>query len=264
MTVREPTTLADFLARLDEGLDVCDGLRALASTDADRVPLAGRAGEGDAAYDQYMRSFFEYLEAKFEYFWFENQELADIIRNARPGVEEFSASDFTEFVCTIMYLVQGCRYEVAPDRPGYLVCDDVPVFGGGPTDGPPISALVRTRLAHTPCDRAEIEQFLGEVCKQVTVGYFFTTGRLSNAAVEYLEQVAGGPFAERLCVVGPAKLLHLIEIAHDICDEIEDLGLIVAVENLDPDEETVAYAESVEVLRGEAQEIIAGPCSADG
>ena len=264
MTGSERTTLAEYLARLDEAVDVCDGLRALANTDADQVPIAARAGQGDAAYDQYMRSLFEYLEAKFEYFWFQDQELGAMVRKARPGVEEFSADDFTGFVLTIMYLTQGCRYELVARRPGDLACDDVSMLGGVPTDAPPASALVRAHLTHEPCDRAPLERFLADVCAQATIGYFFTTGRFSNAALEYLGQVAAGPFAERLYVVGPAKLLHLIELSHDICDEIEDLGLIMAVENLDPDEEGVAYAESVEVLRGEAQEILAGPCSADG
>jgi len=243
---------------------VCDGLRALATADGELVPAATRVGQGDAAYDQYMRSLFLYLEAKFEYFWFEDQELAAMVRKARPSVEEFSAGDLIDFVRALLYLAQGHRYEPDDDRPGDLVCRDQMVVPGASADTVPSLTVARTLLTHGPCERAALEEFLSTVCAQSGVGYFFTTGRLSNDAVDYLTQVAGGPFADRLCVVGPAKLLHLIEISHDICDEIDELGLVAAVEDLDAGEEDFAFAESVEVLRGEAQEILAAPPTTDG
>jgi len=49
MTGRERTTLAEYLARLDEAVDVCDGLRALANTDAEQVTVAARAPAGSSA-----------------------------------------------------------------------------------------------------------------------------------------------------------------------------------------------------------------------
>lgn len=264
MSVREPTTMTEYLDRLDTAIDVCDGLRALAEGDAEMVPAAARAGEAGAAYDQYMRSLFLYLEAKFEYFWFENQDVAAMIRKARPDVEEFSAADLLEFARVLLYITQGCRYEPDPEHPGDLACTDPTPVTGAPDETPPTLTVARASLSHAPCERAVLEDFLTTICVQRAVGYFFTTARLSNDALAYVQQLSHGPFAGRMYVIDAAKLLHVIEIAHDICDEIDELGLIAAIEDLDPDEEEFAFAESVEVLRGEAQEILIAPPTLDG
>lgn len=256
--------MGEYLERIDAGIDVCDGLRGLADVDAEAIPAATRAGEGDAAFDQYMRSLFLYLEAKFEYFWFESPEIAAMVRQARPSVEEFSANDFADLARVLLYLMQGCRYERKDEAPGDLACTDPTPVTAGSDRVTPALTVARTFLTHDRCGRAPLEEFLSAACAQGAVGYFFTTGRLAQDALAYLGQLADGPFAERMYVVDPAKLLHLIEISHDICDEIDELGLLAALEDLDAGEEEFAFAESVEVLRGEAQEILTAPPSGDG
>lgn len=254
---REPSSLEQYLEAFDEAVEVCDGLRSLARVDAEDLPPGSRAGEIDAAFDQYMRSLFDYLEAKFEYFWFDDADFAAQVRAARPDLEEFSDGDMSDFVRTILYFVQAARYEADEGSPGDLVCVD-PSPHPEASEPPAPVTVARAVLTRDPCTREDLEDFLTAVCARGAVGYYFTTADLAPAAREYLATLATGPFAGRIYVVDHARLQQLIEMTRDIIDEIEDAGLVAAIEDLDPEEEEFAFVASVEVLRLEAQEFLLG------
>lgn len=264
MTEEQQSKLEQFLQIMDADAEVCTAMRDLflycKKRHEDINAVSRYQYEKDDALSLYMSYGFNYLSEKFRCFWFDEEELEMIVRRNRPHYDLFSPDDFEMLTRFLLYLIEGRNYQMTQgshDKGIDLAYEKKLDFVGG---SGVFRNVVQCKLYRGSVSVVDIRDFFGVLTARVAEGYFFTTGQLTNAGLQFINMANQSSYANKFYFVGKKQFIQLLDMGSAIVQLWDDYRKVADVDALE--DEAVASLINIEMAQKQAIAIIRAPVQA--
>jgi len=172
----------------------------------------------------YLIYQYQWLSTKFKIFDTDEMLIEDYIRKEIAVDAVFSYFDFEMLIQSVMYLIFNDAYKLTMasyDNGIDLECNDEFSFDGKTIFGQG-KKIVQCKYYKGYIPVNEIREFYGVMNSEISVGYFYTTGRFTKSGLDFISKIQKAPFANHIYLIDGKKLKKILDILDQITCIIED------------------------------------------
>lgn len=205
----------------------------------------------------YLLKQFQYLIIKYNYFIFEDDLLTKLVEKNLGISNRFSFLDFEKLVQSLMYIAYDKVYLLTKgshdsgidlESIDYYSTGYKEIIGHG-------KAIVQCKFYSGYVPVNEIREFYGVLTNELSIGHFFTTGKITKMGIDFILKSNNNPINSRLHVIEKTKLTKVLKVAENLCELMLDLYEY----ETDDDDDDEYFNESIteiNILRRNVRQLI--------